>query len=112
MHPGGRELRGLAAASVALLAAAFCRPVLRTAGFVAIGGWVLLTHADLVDGALLAQCALYVVGAACFLRNGGHDRPHGLADHHLLHYAVTAACGIHVANVVRHAAQLQHQHAA
>lgn len=28
----------------------------------------------------------------CMDRNGGHERPVGLQDHHLLHYLVSAAC--------------------
>lgn len=41
-----------------------------------------------------------LMSAAC--RNGGHERLCGLQDHHLLHYKVTVACAIHVANIMSH----------
>jgi hypothetical protein len=34
--------------------------------------------------------------------NGGHERVHWwAADHHLLHWFVTAACAMHVINLVQ-----------
>jgi hypothetical protein len=36
---------------------------------------------------------------AVLCRNGGHERLLGLQDHHLLHYKVTLACAVHVANI-------------
>jgi hypothetical protein len=53
---------------VGLVVAAFLNPVPRTLGFVGIGGYILLQHWHIVDAALLAQCVLYVAGAACFVR--------------------------------------------
>lgn len=45
---------------------------------------------------------LPAAGAApCCCRNGGHARlPWGLTDHHLLHYQVTLACALQVANLI------------
>ena len=42
------------------------------------------------------QVTLYIIGAYCFIKNGGHGRWAGFTDHHLLHYLVTAACCLHV----------------
>lgn len=56
----------------------------------------------IINAALAAQIALYVAGAISFVRNGGHERiPYLMTDHHILHYTVTVACGIHVWNLLR-----------
>jgi hypothetical protein len=67
LQPGG-DISGLLKPCAGLLVAAFLRPVPRTVGFVGIGGYILLRHWCIVDAALVAQCVLYVAGAACFMR--------------------------------------------
>lgn len=43
-------------------------------------------------------------------RNGGHEgRPLGLQDHHILHYCVTSACLLHVANIMQLVAAHDHK---
>eukprot|EP00878_Enallax_costatus_P025444 GHUV01027222.1.p1 GENE.GHUV01027222.1~~GHUV01027222.1.p1 ORF type:complete len:119 (+),score=33.02 GHUV01027222.1:277-633(+) len=102
LDPEG-DRRTLLIACAALLLAAFLRPLLRTIGFIAIGAAMVFILRHIVDIPLLVECALYVAGGISFIRNGGHDRFMGLADHHLLHYKVTIACAIHVANILGHA---------
>lgn len=67
LQPGG-DISGLLKSCVGLLVASFLNPVPRTVGFVGIGGYILLRHWYIVDLALVAQCVLYVAGAACFVR--------------------------------------------
>lgn len=84
-----------------LVMVAFFRPAPRVAGFIFLGG--LLTswyYKVLFTPILLLQLALYLFGAAAFLRNGGHSRCSGLQDHHFLHYFVTTASCIHVWYIV------------
>lgn len=84
-------LRPFAAGSLCALAAVFAPRGLRTAAWVAVAVWLYSAHSWILDGPTLAVVALYAVGAAAFVRDGGHERPAGLQDHHILHYAVTAA---------------------
>jgi hypothetical protein len=70
LEPQG-DIRGMLTSCVGLVVAAFLNPVPRTLGFVCIGGYILLQHWHIVDVALLAQCVLYVAGAAYFVRWGG-----------------------------------------
>lgn len=67
LEPRG-DISGMLTSCVGLVVAAFLNPVPRTLGFVGIGGYILLQHWHIVDAALLAQCVLYVAGAACFVR--------------------------------------------
>ncbi|KXZ56129.1 hypothetical protein GPECTOR_1g109 [Gonium pectorale] len=83
------------------LAAAFLRPVYRTLSFVAAGAVMFGYYYWIINVNLVAQVTLYVAGAVFFVRNGGHSRPMGLQDHHMLHYCVTAASLLHVAYIVR-----------
>lgn len=68
-----------------LVGAAFLRPVPRVAGFI-LGGAAAVTlyGRQLLSWVMVAELALYVSGAALFLRNQGHGRWAGWADHHLL----------------------------
>lgn len=80
-----------------LLGAAFMRPLPRVLGFVAGGAAAVALYArQLACATLAAEIALYLAGAAFFLRNGGHARWPGFTDHHLLHYFVSVAAGLHV----------------
>uniref|UniRef100_A0A383V9U8 Uncharacterized protein n=1 Tax=Tetradesmus obliquus TaxID=3088 RepID=A0A383V9U8_TETOB len=92
----------LLAACGALLLAAFLPALLRTSGFIAIGAVMVHQLWHIVDAPLFLQCLIYVAGGVVFVRNGGHERLCGLQDHHLLHYKVTVACAIHVANIMGH----------
>lgn len=87
----------LLAIAAFLVAAAFLRPAPRVAGFILGGGAaVALYGRQLLSWLMAAELALYLGGAALFLRNAGHSRWIGLQDHHFLHYFVTAAGVLHV----------------
>ncbi|GMH42013.1 hypothetical protein BSKO_09932 [Bryopsis sp. KO-2023] len=74
---------------------AFLPPLARTLGFGLGGAALSLLYWDVVFSTKMGiQCALYVVGGIFFIRNGGHSRRTGFADHHILHYAVTIACSL------------------
>jgi hypothetical protein len=61
--------------TLCLLGAACLPPAPRVAGFVAGGSVALLLYwRQLASELIAAQLALYLSGAAAFLRNGGHDR--------------------------------------
>jgi predicted membrane channel-forming protein YqfA (hemolysin III family) len=89
--------------TLCLLGAACLPPAPRVAGFVAGGSVALLLYwRQLASELIAAQLALYLSGAAAFLRNGGHDRWTGLADHHFLHYFVTLGTSLHILYILRH----------
>eukprot|EP00803_Ostreobium_quekettii_P008956 evm.model.scf_2100.2 EVM.evm.TU.scf_2100.2 scf_2100:15679-17695(-) len=78
------------------LLAAFFPPAPRTISFgAAVVGMFCIYWDELISTSMVVQLGLYLIGAICFLRNGGHNRGMGLADHHILHYVVTAACSVH-----------------
>ncbi|KAG2497895.1 hypothetical protein HYH03_004161 [Edaphochlamys debaryana] len=79
-----------------LVAAAFLRPLYRTLGFVGGGAVLFLYYYWIVDLNMVLQVVLQLAGGYFFVRNGGHDRPIGLQDHHFLHYCVTTASILHV----------------
>lgn len=85
-----------------LLASAFFPPKPRTLSF-AIGVSTLsfAYWRHLISISLLAQLGFYLIGALCFLRNGGHDRWEGWSDHHILHYVVTAACCVQIMHLIQ-----------
>lgn len=61
--------------SLLLMLAAFLRPRPRVAGFVIGGaGMVVLYGSMLVDVIFVVELVLYLLGAALFLRNKGHNR--------------------------------------
>ena len=99
MRPDG-DLTIMMFATAALVAAAFMRPLLRTVLFVLLGAALLFFYSYIVNSAMLAQAALYIVGACSFIRNRGHSRWTGWTDHHVLHYTVTLACTLQVWNIV------------
>eukprot|EP00887_Chlorella_sp_A99_P003363 scaffold26.g3363.t1 len=73
-----------------LLGAAFMRPLPRVLGFVAGGAAAVALYArQLACATLAAEIALYLAGAAFFLRNGGHARPARLV--HPRHAAAMSA---------------------
>jgi len=80
-----------------LLFSAFLAPVPRVVGFMS-GGAVLVYYfgAMVLDEIFLLELLLYVAGGLFFLRNDGHSRGVGLADHHLLHYFSTLASILHI----------------
>jgi predicted membrane channel-forming protein YqfA (hemolysin III family) len=80
-----------------LLIAAFLRPVPRVLGFISGGAAMVYFYGGmLVDSIFVIELVLYVSGGIFFLRNDGHSRGVGLADHHFLHYFVTAASVLHI----------------
>lgn len=84
--------------TLGLAVAAALRPLPRVLGYAAgVAAFVLLYGPQISNANLWAQIAMYAVGGWCFLRNGGHsDRPYWLADHHILHYQVSASCCLHM----------------
>lgn len=90
------DRRAMGIYTLALLAAAFMRPLLRTILFAWIGIMLVLSYPYIIDANLGLQALLYLIGAICFLTNSGHNRTLiALADHHILHYLVTLACLLH-----------------
>ncbi|KAK9841749.1 hypothetical protein WJX81_000681 [Elliptochloris bilobata] len=97
-HEHGGIPADMKACFVGMLGAAFLPPAPRVAGFAAgVLAMVAMHFRKIMNANLAMQLVLYAVGGAAFLRNGGHGgkRPVFLSDHHLLHYAVTVACGMH-----------------
>lgn len=83
--------------TLAMIVAACLPPLLRVLGFTAgIASMVLLHFNKIMNLNLASQLVLYGLGGISFLRNAGHSRWPGFADHHLLHYFVTIACVLHV----------------
>ncbi|GIL64904.1 hypothetical protein Vafri_18741 [Volvox africanus] len=91
----------LIAMAVVATATAFLRPLHRTLAFVASGAVLFGYYYWIVDWNIIAQVVLQVAGAVFFVRNGGHSRPVGLQDHHMLHYCVTAGCLLHVIYIMK-----------
>jgi predicted membrane channel-forming protein YqfA (hemolysin III family) len=83
--------------SVCLVLAAFLRPIPRVIGFLCGGaGLVVLYGTRLLDQIFVMELLLYASGSIFFLRNDGHRRGIGLADHHFLHYFSTLASVLHI----------------
>ncbi|GLC45763.1 hypothetical protein PLESTB_000501300 [Pleodorina starrii] len=91
----------MAAMAVVATLAAFLPPLYRTLAFVASGAVLFGYYFWIVDWNILTQVVLQVAGGVFFVRNGGHSRPTGLQDHHMLHYCVTSACILHVVYIIR-----------
>mmetsp|Transcript_14858 Transcript_14858/g.44896 ORF Transcript_14858/g.44896 Transcript_14858/m.44896 type:complete len:280 (-) Transcript_14858:788-1627(-) len=83
-----------------LVGGAFFPPAPRVAAFT-VGTIAIVTMfgREIYTFNLGIQLALYGVAAVAFLRNAGHHRCIGLSDHHVLHYVVTAACLLQLANI-------------
>jgi predicted membrane channel-forming protein YqfA (hemolysin III family) len=96
----GNDLGVMGAVALALVAAAFMPPLFRTVTFVGLGALLFFSYFYIVNFNFCAQVALYLLGAASFIRNSGHDRWTGWTDHHMLHYTVTAACMLHVCYIL------------
>lgn len=115
MQHGGPIPRGMLYACAVLFVCAMMRPLPRVIGFAVTSVAIVVAYAKTVaNWNLAAQLLIYFAGAWCFLRcvvvfmcveigrasnlhrNGGHNRWFWLADHHLLHYAVTSACLLHL----------------
>jgi predicted membrane channel-forming protein YqfA (hemolysin III family) len=83
--------------SVWLLLSAFLKPVPRVIGFMSGGALMVYLFGLLVlDEIFLVELFLYFSGGLFFLRNDGHSRGVGLADHHFLHYFSTVASVLHI----------------
>jgi len=82
-----------------LFSAAFLPPLHRTVTFVLLGTVLFWRYYAIVNVNLLSQIGLYLSGAFFFIRNGGHGRPIGIQDHHMLHYCVTAGCLLHISYI-------------
>lgn len=94
----GKMPRSMAIISACLAVAAALRPLPRVLGYATgVASFFTLYARQIGNANLVAQMAMYATGGWCFLRNGGHtERPYWLSDHHLLHYLVTGACGLHL----------------
>lgn len=97
----GHVPRAMYVLGLLLLVGSFLRPLPRVAAMAAgTAGVVVLFGQEIYTFNLGCQLVLYSVAALTFLRNEGHHRCVGLSDHHLLHYSVTAACLLQVANIM------------
>lgn len=91
----------MVACGAGLLAAAMLPPRARTVTWMAIAGVMVKHYLYMVNAPLAIQVALYAAGGAFFIKGGGHDWVDwGLTDHHMLHYCVSVACAIQVANLI------------
>lgn len=76
------------------------QPIPRTLGYMLVAVYIFFAHLDIVDHIMIAEILLNFVGGLMFMRNGGHERPTGLQDHHVLHYCVTLASMLHIVYIV------------